>query len=41
MRKLFVIAHSLYKNDCAYDAEVYKKACGVKIIESKDEEFIA
>ena len=41
MRKLIVIAHSLYKNNCEYDAEVYKKACGSKTAESKDEEFIA
>lgn len=30
MRKMIIIAHSLYKNDKQYDAEVYKKACGVQ-----------
>jgi transposase len=29
MRKMIVIAHSLYKNDKKYDAKVYKKAIGV------------
>ena len=28
IRKLIVIAHSLYKNNCIYNAEVYEKACG-------------
>ncbi len=28
MRKMIIIAHSLYKNDTQYDVEVYKKACG-------------
>ena len=28
MRKLIVIAHSLYKNNCIYSAEIYNKACG-------------
>jgi hypothetical protein len=28
MRKMIIIAHSLYKNDTQYDAEFYKKACG-------------
>ena len=30
MRKMIIIAHSLYKNDKQYDAEVYKRACGVQ-----------
>ena len=29
MRKMIVIAHSLYKNNQKYSADVYKKACGV------------
>ena len=28
MRKLIVIAHALYKNNCVYSSEVYEKACG-------------
>lgn len=28
MRKMVIIAHSLYKNDKQYNAEFYKKACG-------------
>ncbi len=28
MRKLIVIAHALYKNNCIYSEEVYEKACG-------------
>jgi len=28
MRKLIVIAHSLYKNNCIYNPETYEKACG-------------
>ena len=28
MRKLIVIAHALYKNNCIYSPEVYEKACG-------------
>jgi transposase len=39
MRKLVVIAHSLYKNNMSYDANVYKKACGVKD-KSKVEEVL-
>ena len=27
IRKLIIIAHSLYKNDCAYDADFYNKQC--------------
>ena len=30
MRKMIIIAHSLYKNDKQYDAEFYKKSCGVQ-----------
>ena len=29
MRKMIIIAHSLYKNNEIYSAEVYQKACGV------------
>jgi len=29
MRKMIIIAHSLYKNNQKYSADVYKKACGV------------
>ena len=29
MRKMIIIAHSLYKNDKQYDAEFYKRSCGV------------
>jgi len=35
MRKLIVIAHSLYKNNCIYSADIYNKACG-KIVEIND-----
>ena len=28
MKKIIVIAHSLYKNDCDYDAVFYQKQCG-------------
>ena len=28
IKKLIVIARSLYKNSCAYDVEFYKKQCG-------------
>ncbi len=41
MRKLIVIAHSLYKNNCEYDAEVYKKACGITQSKSENKEVIA
>ena len=30
MRKMIIIAHSLYKNDISYDKEFYKKSCGVQ-----------
>ena len=29
MRKIIIIAHSLYKNNQRYSAEVYRKACGI------------
>lgn len=29
MRKMIIIAHSLYKNDVKYDKNIYNKACGV------------
>ena len=29
MRKMIIIAHSLYKNNEKYSSEVYKKACGI------------
>jgi len=29
MRKMIIIAHSLYKNNQRYSAEVYRKACGI------------
>jgi transposase len=28
MKKLIIISHSMYKNNCAYDKEFYKKQCG-------------
>ncbi len=28
MRKMIIIAHSLYKNDAVYDKELYQKTCG-------------
>ncbi|XPV70551.1 MAG: hypothetical protein ACNI25_08190 [Halarcobacter sp.] len=28
MRKMIIIAHSLYKNDIQYDKDFYKKSCG-------------
>ncbi len=28
MKKMIVIAHSLYKNNCDYDALFYQKQCG-------------
>ena len=30
MRKMIIIAHSLYKNDKQYDKEFYAKACGIQ-----------
>jgi hypothetical protein len=29
MRKMIIIAHSLYKNNQEYSSETYKKACGM------------
>lgn len=29
IKKMIVIAHALYVNNCAYDAVFYKKQCGV------------
>jgi hypothetical protein len=38
MRKLIVIAHSLYKNNTQYDKEIYNKACGrIETIEVEKE----
>jgi len=38
MRKLIVIAHSLYKNNTQYDKELYNKACGkIETIEAEKE----
>ena len=28
MRKLIVIAHALYKNNCTYNVDIYNKAIG-------------
>jgi len=28
IKKLIIIAHSLYKNDCAYDTDFYNRQCG-------------
>ncbi len=28
IKKLITVAHSLYKNDCAYDADFYNRQCG-------------
>jgi len=41
MRKLIVIAHSLYKNNCVYDSQFYQKACGKVELQSKIEEVVA
>jgi len=41
MRKLIVIAHSLYKNNCVYDAQVYQNACGKVQLQSNIEEVVA
>ena len=32
IKKMIVIAHALYVNNCAYDAVFYKKQCGVNTI---------
>jgi len=36
MRKLVVIAHSLYKNGTQYDAQLYQRACGVNKSKSEN-----
>ena len=41
MRKLIVIAHSLYKNNTTYNPEIYKKACGQKQEKSMNKELVA
>jgi len=41
MRKLIVIAHSLYKNNTIYNAEFYNKACGNKQEKSTNIELVA
>ena len=41
MRKLIVIAHSLYKNSCVYDAKIYNKACGKYTDKSDNNELVA
>ena len=30
MRKMIIMAHSLYKDNKQYDAKFYKKSCGVQ-----------
>lgn len=41
MRKLIVIAHSLYKNKTTYNPEIYKKACAKKQKKSENIELVA
>ncbi len=41
MRKLIVIAHSLYKNNCIYDVDIYNKACGKYTDKSNNNELVA
>jgi len=41
MRKLVVIAHSLYQNKTEYDPKVYEKACGKQDQKSKNKELVA
>ena len=41
MRKLIVIAHSLYKNNCVYDENIYNKACGKYTISCDENGIIA
>ena len=41
IRKLIVIAHSLYKNNTTYKPEIYKKACGVKLEKDTNKELVA
>jgi len=39
--QLIVIAHSLYKNNCIYDVDIYNKACGKYIDKSDNNELVA
>jgi hypothetical protein len=39
MRKLVVIAHSLYKNNSKYNAQVYQLACGLDTKSENKEVF--
>ena len=41
MCKLIVIAHSLYKNNTTYNAEIYQKACGTKEKKEMSKELVA
>ena len=41
MRKLIVIAYSLYKNGTQYDAQLYQRACGITQSKSEKEEVFA
>ncbi len=41
MRKLVVIAHSLYKNNSKYDVQVYQLACGSTQTKSENKEVFA
>jgi len=41
MRKLIIIAHSLYKNNRSYDPKIYRKACGNIQRKSQIEESVA
>ena len=41
MRKLVVIAHSLYKSNSKYDTKVYQLACGITQTKSENKEVFA
>jgi len=41
MRKLIVIAHSLYKNNTQYDKDIYRLASGKNKQKSKNEVLVA
>ncbi|MEA1892131.1 MAG: hypothetical protein U9N33_05400 [Campylobacterota bacterium] len=41
MRKLIVIAHSLYKNNTTYNAEIYEKSCGNNQEKNENKELVA
>ena len=41
MRKLIVIAHSLYKNNTTYNAKIYEKACGKKQEKDTNKKLVA